>query len=257
MSAPTAGELLFADYLQRHGIRADREYQWGHTAKRPDYRYVHSTAGPVVIEQKDIMLAPPRRAGVYDPYAALREHIAAAREQFKPFKGFPCVLVLYAVYDSPLVPLSDPTAVLGAMYGDMGFKLPFNPELGHFDREQMKREFLPGRGKMVHRAGGNTVRFQNTRISALVTLHRFDVQMLRKLRHARVPGGASELWDGRVSFEEDTQPGVTVWENAYADARLPQDFFRGELDRWWTVTESGQQERTYIGDLLKQLLPDE
>jgi hypothetical protein len=37
---------------------------------------------------------------VYDPYAAIRVHIAAAREQFKPFKGFPCVLVLYAVHDS-------------------------------------------------------------------------------------------------------------------------------------------------------------
>ncbi len=56
---------------------------------------------------------------MYDPYAAIRVHIAAAREQFKPFQGFPCVLVLYAIYDSPLVPQSDPNAMLGAMYGEV------------------------------------------------------------------------------------------------------------------------------------------
>jgi hypothetical protein len=128
--------LLFADYLQRHGISVDREYLWG-TPKRPDYRFVHFIAGPIIIEQKDIVLAPPR-GGVYDPYAAIRVHIAAAREQFKPFKGFPCALVLYAVHDSPLVPLSDPNAMLGAMYGEVRFKLPFNPELGHFDREHIR-----------------------------------------------------------------------------------------------------------------------
>ena len=257
MSKPTAGELLFAEYLQKHGLQADREYAWQHTPKRPDYRYVHPTAGPIVIEQKDIFLAPPQGAGSYDPYAAIRSHIAAAREQFKPFKGYPCVLVLYAVNESPFVPLSDPIAMLRAMYGDVGFKLPFNPALGHFDHQQMTREFLPGRGKMVQRAAANTVRLQNTRISALVTLHRWDLQMLRALHYARTSGSAAELWSGQVSFKEDIRPGVTVWENAFAENRLPQDSFRGELNRWWTVTENGQQERTFIGALLRELLPED
>lgn len=61
---------------------------------------------------------------------------------------------------------------------------------------------------------------------------------LRTLHYARTSRGAAELWSGEATLEGGIRPDVTVWENAFAEHRLPQDFFRGELDRWWTLTEN-------------------
>lgn len=253
MSDLTAGEQLFAVYLETQHMQAVREYQWSHTTKRPDYRYDHPVAGTIIIEQKDICIPPPRTSGAFDSYAAIRSHIHAARVQFKPFKEYPCVLVLFTDTHSPLVDLSNARVMLGAMYGDLGFKIPYSPTLGHFDRSQMTQEFLVKRGKMLQPSGGEEPRKQNTRIAALVTLHRYDVQHLRRLKHARKPGGYAEIMNGEIDFPVESRPGVTVWENAYADRRLPQDIFRGPLDQWWTLESDGQQ-RSYIGLELQQLL---
>ena len=252
MSELTVGEQLFAVYLETEHMQATREYQWSHTTKRPDYRYDHATAGPIIIEQKDICLPALMTSGAFDPYAAIRSHIHAARVQFKPFKDYPCVLVLFTENHSPLVDLSTPRVMLGAMYGDLGFKLPYSPALGHFDRSQMTQEFLIKRGKMLQPSTREEPRKQNTRIAALVTLHKYDVQHLRRLKHARKAGGYADITNGVVDFPPEVRPGVTVWENAYADKRLPQDIFRGPLDQWWTVESDGQQ-RSYIGPELEQL----
>lgn len=192
-------------------------------------------------------------SGAFDSYAAIRSHIHAARVQFKPFKEYLCVLVLFTDNHSPLVDLSNSRVMLGAMYGDLGFKIPYSPTLGHFDRSQMTQEFLLKRGKILQPSAGEEPRKQNTRIAVLVTLQRYDVQHLRRVKHARKPGGYEEIMTREIEFSPESRPGVTVWENAYADKRLPNDIFRGQLDQWWTVEKDGQQ-RSYIGPELQQLL---
>ena len=62
--------------------------------KTPDYRSVHPLAGPIVIELKDIVVASPQGAGTYDPYAAVRSQMTAAREQLKPFGSISCRIPL-------------------------------------------------------------------------------------------------------------------------------------------------------------------
>jgi hypothetical protein len=246
MSSKTRGELLFEEYLVTQQIEAKHEPTHSHTNRRPDFVIAHPIAGDLIVEVKDIYVAPPRSSGVMDMYRPIRSHIDAAREQFNPFKNHICVLVLMAAEGS-FIDLSNPTSMLGAMYGSLGFTLPFDPELGRFDSSQIKREFIVGDGKMVRRTHN-----QHTRISAILTLHHYNIQAMRYSRHAKTPGGYAELMNDSISFPEEKGVGVTVWENAVASKPLPRDLFRGPLDQWWSF-EGDAQELSYVGDRLREL----
>ena len=63
----------------------------------------------------------------YDPYAPIREKINAAREKFREYKEFPCVL---HNVDAFLVDLDDWTIVMGSMLADAGFRFAVDRELG-------------------------------------------------------------------------------------------------------------------------------
>jgi hypothetical protein len=137
--------------------------------------------------------------------------------------------------------------MLGAMYGSVGFSLPFDPELGRFDSSQITREFMIGDGKMVRRTHN-----QHTRISAILTLHHYDIQSMRYSRLAKSPEGYAALIDDSISFPEEKAIGVTVWENAVASKPLPRDLFRGSFDEWWSIEGDGQ-DLTFVGDRLRDL----
>ncbi len=112
--------------------------------------------------------------------------------------------------------------------------------------------FARGKGEMVRssEAKGELPRMQQ--VSAVVTLHRFNLQHLRYVDYAKKnPGTLEELLDGTVSFPEETAVGVTVWENYYASRPLPRDLFRGEFDRWWSI-EGDNQEPTFEGRRLQE-----
>jgi hypothetical protein len=245
MNSKTGGELLFEDYLATQNMIAEHEPSHLHTHRRPDFVIDHAI-GKLIVEIKDIYVPPPRGGGVLDMYGPIRTHIHAAREQFKPFKDHICILVLRAGEGS-FIDLSNPTSMLGAMYGSLGFTLPFDPGLGHFDSSQIKREFIVGDGKMV-RQGYN----QHTRISAILTLHHYDLQAMRYSRHARTPEGYTELVNDSVSFPQEKAIGVTVWENGVASKPLPRDLFRGSFDQWWSI-EGDTQELTFVGERLREL----
>jgi hypothetical protein len=243
MNSKTSGELLFEEYLATQNIIAEHEPSHSHTTRRPDFVIDH-VVGKLIVEIKDIYVAPPRGGGVLDMYGPIRTHIHAVREQFKPFKNHICILVLRAAEGS-FIDLSNPTSMLGAMYGSVGFNLPFDPELGHFDSSQITQQFMIGDGKMVRRFHN-----QHTRISAILTLHQYDIQAMRYTRHAKTPKGRVEILEELVSFPEEKEVGVTVWENAVASTRLPRDLFRGPLDQWWSV-EGDAQELTFVGERLR------
>jgi hypothetical protein len=254
MTKPTYGELLFEQYLTAQDVKFEREPELPGIRQRIDFVTDHPTHGKILLEVKDIENAMPNGGGAFDPYRAIREHIEEGTRKFRATSRYVNALVLAAPPGS-FVNFETPYVMLGAMYGDYGFKIPFNSDLGHHDASQMTSEFLLGRGKVVRRS-----RLQNTRIAALVTLHNFHLwnYAMRKYlntddRRTRLERG-DDVESGRAPMPEydATAVGVTVWQNATATKRLPPDLFRGNLDAWCEVTEEGQG-FTYIGDYRREL----
>jgi hypothetical protein len=161
----TQGEILFEQYLATQRLEFEFEKTYPGKSKRPDYT-IEWNDQPVIFDVKDF--DPPEnlpRSGAYDPYIGIREKINQGRDKFKEYKEFQCGLVLRNL-GHPLVSTHEPYVMLGAMYGDSGFTIPVNTTTGMGDMEGVRRGFL-GRGKMIRR---NSSRYQNTTISAIITL---------------------------------------------------------------------------------------
>jgi hypothetical protein len=106
--------------------------------------------------------------------------------------------------------------MLGSMYGDSKFVLPFNTTTG--DASKMQRAFLGG-GKMLSPDG----KPRNTTISALITLTRIapDFELIRALtrEYPQIPA-----WDIQAALQESKPdydphvflPRVIVWHNSFA-----------------------------------------
>jgi hypothetical protein len=120
-----------------------------------------------------------------DSYTPIRSHIEAGREKFKSVRDYVCALVIVAAPGS-LVMLEQPHIVLGAMYGDFGYKIPFNTVRGQGNADEIRSEFFLGNGKMVR-----TTRVQNTRIAALITIQQYAVWQLAIRKHLNTEDGRS------------------------------------------------------------------
>jgi len=150
--------------------------------------------------------------------------------------------------------------MLGAMYGDFGFKIPFDPVRGKADADQIRSEFLVGNGKMVR-----TTRVQNTRIAALITIQPYAVWHLAMRKYLNTDDGRlrneryAELLRGEIDLPDENEQalGVTVWENAVATRKLPTDMFRGEMDAWWEADGRGEQSLNFIGERRRALGVDD
>jgi hypothetical protein len=249
MSEKTHGELLFESYLNLHNMAFEYEPDLRPiTNKRVDYVLDHPTQGKIYLEVKDIHQPfPVLGPSVFDRYAPIHTHIEAGAKKFKDLPDALCAIVMVGGPNS-FVDLMDSTTMLGAMYGDFGFTIPFNPELGRFEADQMQGGFIPGRGKMVRK--GNT--FLRTRIAALISLVSYHTFTKEAALYIRTDDGRSsdERWEdalsGRAAISQEPIPCVTVWENGAAKRRLPQDLFRGPMDAWWTA-DNGLQNLSFIG----------
>jgi hypothetical protein len=248
MNKKTYGEELFEKYLNAQSIPFKHEPNIDGSSCLIDFVIDHPTHGAILIEVKDITSSMfTGRIGVFDPYDPVREHIEEGQRKFKDFPDALCALAL-VVAPEGLADLQSPHVMLGSMYGDMGFTIPINVESGQADASQIRRDFLIGKGKMVRRS-----RFQNTRISALISLHNYHTFAKEAALYIRTDDGRAheERWldvhAGRTNISADPTPCVTVWENAVAKRRLPRDLFRGSMDAWWTADE-GNQELSFIGE---------
>jgi hypothetical protein len=245
VTVKTGGELLFEKYLNAQGTKFEYEPHLSGTTKLIDYVVEHPTHGQILFEVKDIHHQPSGGSiSAFDPHKEIRSKIVKGAEKFKDLPDALCVLVLAAAPGS-FVDLLSPRIMLGAMYGDWGVTIPFNPKLGHLDASEIESKFLIGNGKMVR---PNC--FLNTRIAALISLVNYDTSSKRGLQYIMKDDGRTkeERWadilNGTARFSEI--PCVTVWENGTAKRRLPQDIFRGDMDTWWTCGERGQI-RSYAG----------
>lgn len=263
MNKSTYGEELFRAYLTAQQIAFEYEPNLPGVSQRIDFVVDHRTCGKVLLEVKDVVNPlPPRGGSVFDPYKPIREHIEEGTRKFRSTADYVCALVL-AAPPSSFVQLDDPTAMLGAMYGDLGFRIPLYVGPGlppSRDDEGIRSEFLVGNGKMVRRS-----RLQNTRIAALITIHAFKVWHLEMRKFLNTDDGRTpdervqDIYDGIAGLPEDieaTEIGVTVWENAAAAKKLPTNLFRGEMDAWWEALPSGEQKLTFVGDRRRELRVD-
>jgi hypothetical protein len=248
----TEGETLFAQYLTEQGIPFEYEQLEPGKRKPVDFTIRHPDCGTVLLEVKDIQNEVPRGFSQVDFYKPIRSHIEAGTEKFKEYKGRVCVLVLYG--GRGFVDLGRPEVMLGAMYGDFGWSIPFDPEAGQGDASKMSAQFIPGKGKMIRRDG----LVRNTRISALVALHNYNVTYSLMKKYINEDDGRTErerradVINRVVTFPEEQQVGVTIWENGLAVTPFPRDLFRGEMDEWWTL-EGEYQTSTFVGSKLRSL----
>jgi len=248
-SEKTPGEQAFEQYLTEQGIAFEYEPPLSFTRKRVDYGIDHPTYGQIYFEVKDIEASPFEGAGSFfqfNPYEPIRTHIDAGKDKFKDFPDKLCALVLYS--EAPGVRLMEPYVMLGAMYGNFGFTIPFNPESGTADSSQIESKFLVGEGKMVR-----PTLHRNTRIAALISLVRYHTFAKEAVRYVRTDDGRTgeERWDdaisGRAGISQEPTLCCTVWENATANLRLPQDIFRGPMDAWWT-RDGDAQVLSFVGE---------
>ncbi len=244
----TPGELAFEEYLNGQGVTFEYEPPLSFTKNLVDYVVDHPTHGRIYFEVKDINCPLPAGSfGAFDPYLPIRNHIGEGQRKFKDFAEELCALVLFAPPGS-FVNLTEPHVMLGAMYGNLGFTIPFDPVAGSADSSKIESKFLVGDGKMVQPS-----RFQNTRIAALISLVSYSTFAKEALLYLRTDDGRSreERWDdalsGRAGISQEPTLCVTVWENGTAKRRLPQDLFRGPMDAWWTCDED-QQGASFIGE---------
>lgn len=256
MTIKTYGETLFEDYLRNQGIAYEYEPPLAGTTRRVDFVVEHPEKGKILFEVKDIVVAPPGHGpSAIHPYVPIRNHIKAGQKKFKELPDALCALVLAAPPGS-FVDIESPHFMLGAMYGDYAFRVPFAAQTGQASAPDGEWFFQPGKGQMVRRSG-----FMNTRIAALISLLNYDTFQKEAVQYVKAEDGRSpaERWsdvaEGRAGIKAEPTPCVIVWENAVSDRRLPRELFRGEMDAWWTI-EGGFQELSFAGEKRKRLSID-
>ncbi len=260
MNKSTYGEQLFEDYLVSQGIAFEREPKLPGVSQLIDFVVDHPTHGKILLEVKDIINPPPPRGFcTFNSYTPIREHIEEGQRKFKSTADYLCVLVLAAAPGS-FVNLNEPHVMLGAMYGDLGFRVPFDTGQGVANTEEITSEFLVGKGKMVRKT-----RVQNTRIAALASIQQFAMWHLAMRKYMNTDDGrtrrerADDIYHGVAGLPDDVvakETGVTVWENATATKKVPHDLFRGGMDAWWEYSDGGQA-LSYIGDRRRALGVDD
>ncbi|MFP5205897.1 MAG: hypothetical protein ACLGSH_11120 [Acidobacteriota bacterium] len=260
MNKSTYGENLFEAYLVSHGIAFEKEPRLPGVNQLIDFVIDHPTHGKVLLELKDIVNPPPTGSfSMIDPYKPIREHIEEGTRKFRSTADYVCGLVLAAPPGS-FVQLNEPYVMLGSMYGDMGFRVPLGIRPGAPANDDVRSEFLVGKGKMVRPS-----RLQNTRIAALISIQEFSIWHLAMRKYINTDDGRTRAERGRDVFEgtaglpddmEAKESGITVWENAAASKKLPSDLFNGQMDAWYEFSY-GYQTLTFVGERRRSLGVDD
>jgi excisionase family DNA binding protein len=259
MRKQNVSELLFEEYLAEYGWPAPEHHPpFPGTTKLVDYRVTHKEQ-TLWFEVKEF--AGDERilengGGAYDPYVSIRAKIGKASEKFRNYDGECCSLVLFNE-QANLIDIATPMFVLGAMLGNLGFRVPINFS-PHESVSPVPSEFMAG-GKMIH---PHLKTPQNTTISAIIALERFPVgqkefriqvaqKELEEQRSLPVQEFMELLELNRVAHERRVLR-ATVYDNPYANRPLPSDIFIGPFDeRWGPFGESIAL--TFIGPQLETL----
>ena len=148
------------------------------------------------------------------------------------------------------VSLSDPDVMFGAMYGDVGVTMKFDPGKGSVVDGTDRIAFLEG-GKMINERSSKP---QNTTISALITLRIIRVGVLKYNKYYKETENPVHSWQVDWDIEEK-KLGLIVWENTVARMPLPKELFRGDYDVRFTY-DFQKIRRVFAGDIIKTLEAD-
>lgn len=257
-------EQLFEAYLAENGYSEfDFEPQPNGTQKRPDYRATVN-GQPAYFEVKEFA-TPLRTENPYlDVYRPLREKINDASRQFKGLQGQVCVVVIANPHGAPVY--LDEIAVIGAMFGDLGWT--FDLDVKNKRLSEGRPAFLKG-GKLIRHSGGRNIEVQNTRIGAIAILEefplgsrRFDVKRFieeRKNGKKKRPEELLEAFEASRGTREDLslhRRRLLIYENPYAQKRLPSEFGRGPFDERIGMGNC-RFKRLFAGKLISELDAEE
>jgi hypothetical protein len=259
-------ELLFEEYIAEHLLGVpDREPVVPGKSRRIDYRLSFKDQ-TLWFEVKEFAEDPSSygegTGGAYDPYIGIRKKIDKASEKFREYAGESCSLVLYN-RNLNLVDICTPFVVLGAMLGNVSWRVPIDVEEGAVSGRPS--QFFSNGGKLINPHTKTPV---NTRISAVIALEKFPVgqkefhiALAKKERDEdrRVPWEEShELFQRQEDVYQRTTLRVLVYENPYTSRRLPGEIFTGPYDvRWGPEAGAPYINRLYAGSELEKLEAEE
>jgi hypothetical protein len=262
MTKQNVSELLFEDYVGKYQLGVlGREPTIPGKTRRIDYRV--SFKGQVLwFEVKefaeDASLVNNGAEPFFDPYVGIRRKIDKAAEKFREYQGECCSLILYN-RNLNLVHICTPLVVLGAMLGNVSWRIPMDFRKG-VETGPPSQVFAAG-GKLIH---PHTRTPQNTRISAVIALEafaiaqrEFRIELAKKQQEEdrRLSGEEfHEFYQSHSDVSQRTALRVLVYENPYARKRLPDDLFTGPFDeRWGPMANQPDIERLYVGAELAKL----
>jgi excisionase family DNA binding protein len=260
MKSRNAADLLFEKYLAEYGLGvAGREPVVPENSGRISYKLRFK--GKVLrFEVKELTEGAESLGlggGILDPHLGIRREIDEVTEKFREFADESCCLVLYS-RNLNLAEICTPSVVLDAMLGHVSWRVPIIPERGG----------AGGTSRQVHAGGGQadrqTSKPTNTSIGAVIAVEKIAVGQ-RAFHNALAKKEREE--DRRLPWEEirgalqrrkdkyeRTVLRVLVFENPYANKRLPADIFAGPFDvRWGPEPGAHCMKRTYVGPELAKL----
>ncbi len=261
----TESERLFEAYLDAAGIPYRFEQPLEGSTRRPDYQVLYGDQ-KLLFDVKEFHATSEDfrpAAGGYDPYQPIREKILAARKKFKDLEQYCCCLVLYNG-QKPLVDL-EWRFIYGAMLGDLGLRVPFDPSRGGLVIEQAEQGFVGGGGRMLRYTSSTPVAPENTTVSAILVIQRlaagarrFRVSVRRKESELGRQLGVEEFFAKLKKAEgtdEDyglTRLRIITNENPYARTPLPRGIFCGPLDELYGEKDACIQ-RLFAGEQIQRL----
>lgn len=260
----TKSESLFETYLGENNARFDYEPSVSRTSCKPDY-HVRWGDRELIVEVKELHERRPEPPGAssFDPYRGIRKEIHEARKQFHDFKEYCCVLVLYNANDWEF--RDWPYVLFGAMLGDAGIQMPFNPDIGKLLEDEARPAFLDG-GKMVD---PKSRRQQNTTFSAIGVLgdvtipnpefeREYQIRVAERRAELGVALPVEEILGIRMALYEHCRPTLgealqlKVFENPLARKPLPEHIFCGNYDARYRFNHgNGKIERVFAGEQLR------
>lgn len=258
----TRSEKLFEQYLDSNGLKGKYIYEPLISGKttRPDYLLRHDSQECFfeVKELREKPNEPKERPAIINPYSSLRKEINEARKQFKQFKKYSCSLVVFNIDDGQA--RFRPNYIFAAMLGNEGFEVDLNTANGKAVEGSERLVFLNG-GKMIDDKTGCA---QNTTISAIIVLEEFrDDSEIQKAIREEMQKQDKLLTDVKKveiiqkvvkHYHSSSVPRVVVVENPFARIAFPEGLLIGPFDeRWHWTKETGEIERFFAGDKLKEL----
>lgn len=253
-------ELLFEEYVSEQQLGVlDREPNIPGKNRRLDYRLTFR-GQPLWFEVKEFgedRACLVAGGGSYDPYIGIRKKIDAVSKQFSEYPNESCSLILFN-RNINLVDIYNPRIVLGAMLGNVSYRVPLDVARGGVSGAPS--QFFAQGSRLID---PRTSTAQNTRISAVISLERlavgkreFRIKLAKKEReeNRRLPWEETWEWLQREEAYERTALRVIVYENLYAAKRLPNDLFVGPYDvRWGPEADEPYITRLYAGEEIARL----